>query len=91
MIRRRKEIVEQLAGSPREPFCSALEKDLEKTEEGIFKADERFVLLYQQYKRRLPVREDGEIDVSRLQDADRVVLKKIRELVREITRICMEG
>lgn len=91
LIKRRQEIIEQLAGNPREPFCFALEKDLAKTEEGIFNADERFVLLYQQYKKRLPTREDGDIDVSKLRDADRVILKKIRELVREITGILMEN
>lgn len=87
LIRRKKEIIHQLAGDPREPFCSALKKDLIKTEEAIFKSDEQFVSFYQQYKKHLPLRTDGEIDVGKLSDEDRVILKKIRESIREITRM----
>lgn len=84
LVKRKKEITDQLASQPREPFCSALKKDLLKTERLIFEIDEAFVDRYADYKKTLAHTPEGEIDIKLLKDGDRVFLRKVRELVKSI-------
>lgn len=87
LLTRRKEITEQLAGDPREPFYSALQKERVKIERELIRADEAFLNSYSKYRSGLKLNDKGEIDVSALRSEDRVLLTRIRTLIKAISLI----
>lgn len=85
LLARKREIRTQLAGDPREPFYSALKKDLEKVDREIIEADEGFLRSYAAFRETLDLDEEGEIEVSKLSAENRVILRRIRALIKAIS------